>query len=45
MSGLDPREMANKPSGCGEKMNKVLNVVVNVDEIRKKLVMTFLKSI
>lgn len=28
MSALDPREMANNRSGCGEKMKKVLNVLV-----------------
>ena len=36
MSALDPQEMANNRSSCGEKMKKVLNVLVNSGKIKQQ---------
>ena len=36
MSALDPREMANNRIGCGERMKKVLNVLVNAGKIKEQ---------
>ena len=36
MSALDPREMANNPSVCREKMKKVLNVLVNAGKTKEQ---------